>query len=103
MSKQTQITEFINSNPQSVYTTAELCQHIGCSLPTILKFIKENADRFEKQSRGTYKIVSSNTNIMEAGSSETSSTSVVTSYSPEEVTMITSSLDNDIPKPTFDW
>jgi len=58
-SKNPLITQFINSNTNKIYSTKEMCKEIGVSLPTLLSFIKKNADRFELVQYGVYKITQS--------------------------------------------
>lgn len=56
MAKKDVIEQYINTIIGGTVTTKALCDATGCSLPTILTFIKNNASRFEKVKRGTYTI-----------------------------------------------
>jgi hypothetical protein len=56
-SKTPQIEQFVNSNVNSTFSTKEMCDRIGVSLPTLLNYIKANTERFELVSYGTYRIV----------------------------------------------
>lgn len=104
MSKQTQITQFITDNSGSTYRTADMCEQIGCSLPTLLKFIKANPDMFEKTGHGIYTL-NANTKTMTV--SETTQV-----HTQEVSTTETDIMDNVVaapiyqpstPRPTFDW
>jgi hypothetical protein len=56
-SKTPQIEQFVNSNLNNTFSTKEMCERIGVSLPTLLAYIKANAERFELVSYGSYRIV----------------------------------------------
>jgi hypothetical protein len=56
MAKKDSIEQYINTIVGATVTTKALCTATGCSLPTVLSFIKENASRFEKVKRGTYTV-----------------------------------------------
>jgi len=56
MAKRDAIEHYINTIVGATVTTKALCVATGCSLPTVLSFIKDNASRFEKVKRGTYTI-----------------------------------------------
>ena len=56
MAKRDAIEQYINTIVGATVTTKALCVATGCSLPTVLSFIKDNASRFEKVKRGTYTI-----------------------------------------------
>lgn len=56
MAKRDAIEQYINTIVGATVTTKALCLATGCSLPTVLSFIKDNASRFEKVKRGTYTI-----------------------------------------------
>lgn len=58
-SKTPLINQFVNSNTNKIYSTKEMCKEIGVSLPTLLSYIKNNADRFELVQYGVYKITQS--------------------------------------------
>lgn len=75
MSKQNQIEQYINTIVGGTITTASLCVAAGCTLPTVLSYIKNNPHRFEKVKRGTYTILAAKQE-MQAGS--TSSVAVET-------------------------
>jgi len=104
MSKQTQIRDFVTNNSGNTYKTSQMCEEIGCSLPTLLKFIKENPDMFEKSGHGRY-LISANTKTMTA--SDTTNVHTNTVSDPE-----TQVMDNVVaapiyqpstPRPRFDW
>lgn len=102
MSKQTQIMEFVQSNPSTTWTTAELCEQTKCSLPTVLKFIKENSHLFEKRGRGSYRIVSPDTALARsAGEATTFTTASAIELNASDV--VEETVTNTFPKPTFDW
>ena len=63
MSRQQDILNYINNNINVEITTATLANEVGCSLPTIHKFIRENESRMSKISRGTYKILPAQTAV----------------------------------------
>lgn len=56
MSKQITIQNYIDTIAGNTVTTTDLCNACKCTLPTILTFIKNHPDRFEKVKRGTYTI-----------------------------------------------
>jgi hypothetical protein len=56
MSKQNDIETYINTITGATVTTAALCDACKCTLPTVLTFIKNNPNRFEKVKRGTYTV-----------------------------------------------
>ncbi len=60
-SKTPVIQEFVANNNDKIYSTKEMCAAIGISLPTLLAFIKNNANVFTAVSYGVYKIQSKNT------------------------------------------
>lgn len=55
-SKTPAIENFIASNVGKSFATKEMCDQIGCSLPTLLNYIKANASKFTLVSYGTYTI-----------------------------------------------
>lgn len=55
-SKTPQIEQFVNSHINSTFSTKEMCELAGVSLPTLLNYIKANPERFELVSYGTYRI-----------------------------------------------
>jgi hypothetical protein len=57
MSKQKKIEEYINTIVGATISTTSLATSAGCTLPTVLTFIKNNPHRFTKVSRGRYTIV----------------------------------------------
>lgn len=65
MAKSQAIETYINTIIGATVTTKALCVATGCSLPTVLAFIKNHPNRFEKVKRGTYTVravsVTSNT------------------------------------------
>jgi len=56
-SKTPQIEAFVNTNTNSIFTTKEMCDRSGVSLPTLLSYIRSNSQRFELVSYGSYRIV----------------------------------------------
>lgn len=101
MAKQTEILTFVNNNTNQQYRTADMCQQIGCSLPTLLKFIKNNPERFTKVSHGVYTIKAQ---TMSVGSSSLEHVSIV----HEEMTPVSEVINqqNEEPshhRPIFDW
>lgn len=56
MAKRDSIEQYINTIIGATVTTKALTIATGCSLPTVLSYIKENSSRFEKVKRGTYTI-----------------------------------------------
>jgi predicted AAA+ superfamily ATPase len=56
-SKTPQIEQFVISNVNNTFSTKEMCDRIGVSLPTLLSYIKANPLRFELVSYGSYRIV----------------------------------------------
>lgn len=57
MSKQQDIHNYINTIVGATVTTSSLCIACKCTLPTVLTYIKNNPNRFEKVSRGSYRIL----------------------------------------------
>jgi DNA-binding MurR/RpiR family transcriptional regulator len=57
MAKAVQIKDYIDNNPNLTIKTKDLAANCNVSLPTVLKFIKDNPERFEKTSYGEYKII----------------------------------------------
>lgn len=55
-SKTPLIEQFINANATKVYSTKELCSAIGVSLPTLIKYINSNPNRFTLVQYGVYEI-----------------------------------------------
>jgi len=62
-SKTPQIEQFINTHVNSTFSTKEMCELSGVSLPTLLNYIKANSERFELVSYGTYRIVQASTSV----------------------------------------
>lgn len=60
MSKQTNIETYIDTIIGATVTTKALCASCNCTLPTVLAYIKNNPNRFEKAGRGKYLIKASN-------------------------------------------
>ena len=87
MSKQQNIERYINTIVGGTVTTTSLCLSVGCTLPTVLTYIKNNPDRFEKVKRGTYTILAAKQQM------QASSASSMTVETP--LTVIDSN--------TFDW
>lgn len=57
MSKQQDIENYINTSVNTQISTKVIAQMCNCTLPTVLTFIKNNPHRFEKVSRGQYRIL----------------------------------------------
>jgi len=60
-SKTPQIEQFINTHVNNTFSTKEMCEQIGVSLPTLLNYIRANQNRFQLVSYGTYTIVQAST------------------------------------------
>lgn len=60
MTKQFAIQQYIDTIIGGTITTTSLCQATACTLPTVLTFIKNHPDRFEKVGRGKYLIKANN-------------------------------------------
>lgn len=58
MTKQQNIHAHIDTIIGETVTTNSLALATGCTLPTLLIFIKNNSDRFKKVKHGTYLILS---------------------------------------------
>jgi len=63
MSKHSNISTYINTIVGATVTTKALCASCNCTLPTILTYIKSNANRFEKVGRGKYTIKAETNNL----------------------------------------
>lgn len=59
MTKQQTILTYIDTIIGGTVSTKSLCLATGCSLPTVLTFIKNHSDRFKKVKHGTYLILTS--------------------------------------------
>lgn len=108
MSKQDQIKQFIDNNVGNEYRTADLAEHVGCSLPTILSFIKNNAHRFEKTGHGKYFIKTEAKTMTVSESSISDSEHEIDSVVHEEMTTVSDVVALPVyqpstPRPTFDW
>lgn len=55
--KKDAIEQYINTIVGATVRTQALAVSVGCSLPTVLAYIKENAHRFEKVKHGSYTIL----------------------------------------------
>ena len=75
-SKTPAIENFVNNNVGKTFATKQMCEEIGCSLPTLLGYIKANPIKFTQTSYGSYLL---NSNVT---SSTTLSSSV--NYTDEE-------------------
>lgn len=53
-SKTPAIEAFVSSNIGKSFSTKEMCEQIGCSLPTLLSYIKANPIKFTQTSYGSY-------------------------------------------------
>jgi hypothetical protein len=62
-SKTPAIESFLSSNVGKSFATKDMCDEIGCSLPTLLNYIKANPGKFTQVSYGTYLINSDVTSI----------------------------------------
>jgi len=62
-SKTPAIENFLTENVGKSFPTKEMCDKIGCSLPTLLNYIKSNPSKFTQISYGTYHINSDVTSI----------------------------------------
>jgi excisionase family DNA binding protein len=69
-SKTPAIETFINTNTGKTFSTKEMCEQIGCSLPTLLSYIKSNSVKFTQTSYGSYLINSEITSTTTLNSSE---------------------------------
>lgn len=69
-SKAPAIEAFVNANVGKTLSTKEMCEHIGCSLPTLLSYIKTNAIKFTQTTYGSYLINSDVTSITTLDSSD---------------------------------
>ena len=58
MTKQQNIQAYIDTIIGGTVTTKSLALATGCTLPTLLTFIRNNSDRFKKVKHGTYLILS---------------------------------------------
>lgn len=58
MSKTAQIQQYVNNNPNLCIKTKDMAENCSVSLPTLLKYIKNNPEQFEKVEHGKYKILS---------------------------------------------
>jgi excisionase family DNA binding protein len=70
-SKTPAIEAFVNANVGKTFTTKEMCEQIGCSLPTLLSYLKNNVMKFTMVSYGSYLInsdVTSTTTLNSADS-----------------------------------
>jgi hypothetical protein len=110
MSKHNQIMEFINNNVNTSFRTTQMAETVGCSLPTILSFIKNNPSRFNKTGHGIYTILpeSQEMSISTSGISEISTErqpSLLDTIVHEEMTTVetVSTNQSNYPRPTFDW
>jgi hypothetical protein len=56
MSKSQDIENYINTIVGATVSTTALCTSCGCTLPTVLSYIRNNPSRFEKAGRGKYLI-----------------------------------------------
>lgn len=72
-SKTPAIESFVNANVGKTFTTKEMCEQIGCSLPTLLTYIKANAIKFTQTTYGSYLINSAVTSITTLDSAEITS------------------------------
>lgn len=62
-SKTPAIAAFVSSNVGKSFSTKQMCEQIGCSLPTLLSYIKTNAIQFTQTTYGSYLINSEVTSI----------------------------------------
>ena len=54
MSKQHLIGQYVSQHEGETISTTELASNVGVTLPTVLTFIKNHPDQFEKVARGRY-------------------------------------------------
>lgn len=113
MSKQQLIQQFVDDNIGQEYRTVAIAEVVGCTLPTVLSFIKNNPDRFEKISHGKYLIKSQTFSVSVSDSSLDSLDSTESDItdnnfnnkeisSSSEVNLI-STYHSNISLPKFDW
>jgi len=57
LSKQTRIQEYVNTIVGATVTTKSLCISCNCTLPTVLTYINNNPQRFQKTGHGSYRIL----------------------------------------------
>jgi predicted AAA+ superfamily ATPase len=55
-SKTPLIQQFLSKNIGKTFSTKEMCQEIGVSLPTLINYIKSNSDQFVSAGYGVYTI-----------------------------------------------
>ena len=63
MSKHIHISSYINTIVGATVTTKALCASCDCTLPTILSYIKNNPNRFQKIAHGKYTIKAEANNL----------------------------------------
>lgn len=68
MSKQTRIQDYVNTIVGATITTKSLCISCDCTLPTVLTYIKNNPQRFEKTGRGSYRVLAESTIVQQVAS-----------------------------------
>lgn len=68
-SKTPAIEAFVSRSVGQAFSTKEMCEQIGCSLPTLLTYIKANPAKFTQTSYGNYLINSDVTSITTIDSS----------------------------------
>jgi hypothetical protein len=69
-SKTPAIEAFVTSNVGKTFATKDMCEQIGCSLPTLLSYIKANPMKFTQTSYGSYLL---NTDVTSTTTLSTSS------------------------------
>jgi len=97
---ETLLTSFKESGVKQFRST-DICQAVGCTLPTVLSYIKNNPQFISKVHKGLYEFVTQeNTIVTESVISQpsTSSTSIVT----EEMQTVEEVVDTSY-KPLFEW
>lgn len=108
MSKQDQIKQFVETNVGREYRTIDIADQVGCSLPTILSFIKNNSTSFEKTGHGKYLIKAEAKTMTVSESSTDNSEHEIDSVVHEEMSTVADVVALPIyqpstPRPTFDW
>lgn len=114
MSKQGTIRQFVESNSGSTFKTSEMCERVGCTLPTLLRFIKDNDSLFTKVGHGKYQLSATSQQAVVAvaqtpDEDHSPYPSLVDEIVNEElssVDQVTTVYQDPQPstiKPTFDW
>lgn len=112
MSKQQLIAQYVDQHIGETITTTQLAEAVGCTLPTVLSFIKNNEQRFVKTGRGRYAIREAATvqqdEVVESNT-ELPASVTVTAFDTSSTVMLSdfetvSSTGLKLPDPdAFDW